>query len=76
MMDLLCTLLELLLLVLSVAIGGKSDGGDKGKGRTEPVSDTPDETLEFIDCTVCGKPNQVGRVSCSICGALQESART
>jgi hypothetical protein len=76
MMDVLCTVLELLLLVLSVACSRKSDVDDKRKGRTQPVSDTPEETLEFIDCTVCGKPNQVGRVSCSACGTLQEAART
>jgi hypothetical protein len=76
MMDLLCTLLELLLLVLSVVMGKRSDADDKAKGRTEPVSDTPEETLEFIDCAMCGKPNPVGRVSCSACGALQETART
>lgn len=76
MMDLLCTVLELLLLVLSVAIGRKSEAGDREKGRTQPVSGTREETLEFIDCTVCGKPNPVGRVSCSTCGGLQETART
>ena len=76
MMDLLCTLLELLLLVLSVAIGRKPDVDDKGKGKTEPVSDTPEETLDFIDCAICGKPNQVERASCSACGALLGAART
>ena len=76
MTDLLCILLELLLLVLSAAIGRKSDAGDREKGRTQPVSGTKGETLDFIDCTVCGKPNQVGRVSCRACGALQEAART
>jgi hypothetical protein len=76
MMDLLCTVLELFLLVLYVALSRKSDTGDRETGRTQPVSATKEETLEFIDCTVCGKPNQVGRVSCSTCGALQEAART
>jgi hypothetical protein len=75
-MNLLCTVLELLLLVLSVVISRKSDAGDRGKGRTQPVSDTKEESLEFIDCTVCGKPNQVGHVSCSACGALLGAART
>ena len=76
MMDALCTILEILLLVLSVAISRKSDAGDQRKGKTQPVSDTPEEVLEFIDCTVCGKPNQVGRASCSACGALLGAART
>jgi len=76
MMDLFCTLLELLLLVLSVAIGRKSAGDDEGKRGTAPVSDRPEDALEFTECAVCGKPNQVGRVSCSACGTLRETART
>ena len=54
MMDLFCTVLELLLLVVSVAISRESEVDDKRKGRTQPVSDTPEVTLEFIDCAVCG----------------------
>jgi signal transduction histidine kinase len=76
MIDLLCTVLELLLLALSVAISRKSEADDKGNGMTQRVVDTQEEVLEFVDCTVCGKANQVGRVSCSACGALQGTART
>jgi hypothetical protein len=76
MMDLFCTLLELLLLVLSAAVWKKSAADGQGDGRRDPVSDRPEETLEFVDCSVCGKPNRVGRVSCSACGALQATART
>ena len=76
MMDLFCTVLELLFLVLSVAIGRKSAVDDERRAGINPVSDMPEETLEFFDCAVCGKPNQIGRVSCSACGTPRETART
>jgi len=75
MMDLLCTLFELLFLVLSVALSRKPAVDKEGNGRREPVPDRPEETLEFIECLACGKPNQAGGVSCRACGALQETAR-
>ena len=75
MMDLLCTLLEILLLVLSVASKRKSNADDSVGSREYAVSFTPEMTLEFMGCTNCGKLNQLGSVSCSVCGALQEAAR-
>ena len=69
-MDAVFFFLELFLEVLCAGLRGELDVDDGAKVRKAPVPDVLEETLEFTECTSCGKPNAVDRVTCKACGAL------
>jgi hypothetical protein len=69
-MDIVFFLLEFFLTVLFAGLRGELDVDDGAKVKKAPVPEAPEETLEFTECTSCGKPNAVDQFTCKACGAL------
>jgi hypothetical protein len=76
LLELLSMAFEFLLTVVLLGLRGELDVDDEGKGKKEPILYTPEETLESVDCKICGKPNPVEYVFCKACGELLSATRS